>query len=577
MNGIVVHLKTGEEKRTEFFRADRIAIGADANCDLQIEPPADNALANVGGVWLELERAEEFYRVALLSDRINFLHNDAPLVLHAIIEDGDRVSIPEADLDFSFFALAPVENAALVAPVTNKTTSRAAQFIEAAAIESAATAKRDDAKIFLREFTRELIREVSWVTKLFVVGIVIASLTGIFYLGSQVYQELRRSREQSEAQSRVIQQLEQQLRQNNSEISKIGDSNDKMMKTVSLAPTLRVQYGNGVCLLAGTYDLVDKKTGRQLRYPDPTAVSVQPEASESPEPEQQIAPKVNEDPSTPDQTSQTFQQRESPLTTEGNGTPVEYDFVGTGFHVGSGYVITNRHVVQPWANDERIKVLTGLSNGRARLRRLVVYFPNFPKPIALTVRDISQREDLAVATLDPNSVFPEIPVLPLDTDSDAVGIGKSVVTMGYPSGPDRILAMVDDAEARSIQARYGQNLQTLINHLAQTKRIQPLTTQGAITDLQDRRIVHDAKTAEGGSGAPLFGQSGRVIGVNFGVFTENTAANMAVPIKYAVTILARAGWKSPEQQQQTLEAEKRDDKSSNTNAANTAPQTTAKN
>ena len=75
----------------------------------------------------------------------------------------------------------------------------------------------------------------------------------------------------------------------------------------------------------------------------------------------------------------------------------------------------------------------------------------------------------------------------------------------------------------------------------------PLTTQGAITDLDTRRIVHDAKTAEGGSGAPLFGQTGKVIGVNFGVFTENTAANMAVPIRFAIELLQKAGWKTPEE------------------------------
>ncbi|HYP50431.1 MAG TPA: hypothetical protein VEQ34_05775, partial [Pyrinomonadaceae bacterium] len=120
---------------------------------------------------------------------------------------------------------------------------------------------------------------------------------------------------------------------------------------------------------------------------------------------------------------------------------------------------------------------------------------------------------------------------------------------GYPNGPERILAMVDESEARSIQARYGSNLQTLVNFLAQTKRIQPLTTQGTITDLDTRRVVHDAKSAVGGSGAPLFGQSGRVIGVNFGVFTENTAGTMAIPIKYAIPMLQRAGWRSPEQQQ----------------------------
>ena len=118
--------------------------------------------------------------------------------------------------------------------------------------------------------------------------------------------------------------------------------------------------------------------------------------------------------------------------------------------------------------------------------------------------------------------------------------------MGYPSGPDRLLAMVEDEEAKSINQRFGNSRQNLINFLAQSMKIVPLTTQGAITDLDSRRIVHDAKTAVGGSGAPLFGQSGKVIGVNFGVFTENTASNMAVPIRFAIDLLKRAGWISPD-------------------------------
>ena len=141
----------------------------------------------------------------------------------------------------------------------------------------------------------------------------------------------------------------------------------------------------------------------------------------------------------------------------------------------------------------------------------------------------------------------QIPTIPLDLDSESAAIGKTVVTMGYPSGPDRLLAMVDDDEAKSINQRFGNSRQNLINFLAQSQKIVPLTTQGAITDLDARRIVHDAKTAEGGSGAPLFGQAGKVIGVNFGVFTENTAANMAVPVRFAVDILKKAGWRSPEE------------------------------
>lgn len=127
--------------------------------------------------------------------------------------------------------------------------------------------------------------------------------------------------------------------------------------------------------------------------------------------------------------------------------------------------------------------------------------------------------------------------------------------MGYPSGPDRLLAMVDDDEAKSINSRFGNSRQNLINFLAQSQKIVPLTTQGAITDLDAKRIVHDAKTAEGGSGAPLFGQSGKVIGVNFGIFTENTAANMAVPIRYAVELLRKAGWKTPEEIQKEADSD----------------------
>ena len=235
------------------------------------------------------------------------------------------------------------------------------------------------------------------------------------------------------------------------------------------------------------------------------------------------------------------------MTTEGNGSAVEYDFIGTGFHVGGGYIVTNRHVIQPWAEDDLVKQMMKDSNGRARLKRLVVYFPNVAQPFPLKMRQVGSRIDLAVGSVDAALLPAGTPVLPLEDNSDAAAIGKTVVTMGYPSGPDRLLAMVDDDEAKAINARFGNSRQALISYLAQNKKIVPLTTQGAITDLDSRRIVHDAKTAEGGSGAPLFGQTGKVIGINFGVFTENTAANMALPVKFAIDLLKLAGWKSPEQ------------------------------
>ena len=526
--GIIIHITVGTEKRTEFFSQERIRIGSDETSDLQIHTPQTNG----GGAWFDLENADGVYRIVEFNDALSLRVNDNPIRRFIAIADGDVIAVPDADISFSFFSLET--KSSLI--TTNRDQPHISRFIEDAAIESRSSAKRDDAKAFLREFVRELSREISWTSKLIVLVLALGFITGVLYIGYAVSNELRESRIQSEQQSAIISKLEEKLGQTSDQIGQLDKTNKDLMKTVSLAPNLRVDYGGGVCLIVGVYDLVDKRSGKVLRYADPQAFRPNP-----------YEPTQTEDPGRPPQ------QPQIGLTTEGNGSTVEYDFIGTGFHVGSGYIVTNRHVVQPWEEDDQVKQMMQAANGRARLKRLVIYFPNFAQPFPLKVRQLGGREDVAVATVDATLLPPEIATLPLDMDTDSAAIGKTVVTMGYPSGPDRLLAMVDDDEAKSINQRFGNSRQNLINFLAQSQKIVPLTTQGAITDLDARRIVHDAKTAEGGSGAPLFGQAGRVIGVNFGVFTENTAANMAVPVRFALELLKKAGWKSPEELKQQAE------------------------
>jgi S1-C subfamily serine protease len=232
------------------------------------------------------------------------------------------------------------------------------------------------------------------------------------------------------------------------------------------------------------------------------------------------------------------------LTPEGKGAVAEFEFVGSGFYVGDGFVMTNRHIAQPWLADDRAQSLSSTVRGQPRLKKLSAYFPDHAQPLPLKFKSAGGREDLALCMLDTKDIPPDIPALPLETDQNAVAVGKTVVMMGYPSGPDRLLALLDDAESRNVQQRYG-SLDAILGYLAETKRIQPATTQGNITDLDVRRIAYDARTAEGGSGAPLFGPTGRVIGVNFAVFTENQASNFAVPVQYAITLLQRGGWTLP--------------------------------
>ena len=520
--GIIIHITVGTEKRTEFFSQERIRIGSDEASDLQIHTPHSDGSAG----WFDLENADGVYRIIDFNPSLGLKVNDKPIRRFIAIADGDVIGLDDPDTSFSFFSLET--KSSLI--TTNREQPHISRFIEDAALESATSVKRDDAKAFLREFVRELSREISVTTKLITLVLAIGFITGVLYIGYAVSKELQESRKQSEQQSEVIKKLEEKLDQTNGQLGQLDKTNKDMMKTVSLAPNLRVEYGGAVCLIVGVYDLVDKKSGKVLRYADPQALRPNPyEPTQSEEPGRRVNPP------------------QIGLTTEGNGSTVEYDFIGTGFHVGGGYIVTNRHVVQPWEEDDQVKQMMTAANGRARVKRLVIYFPNFAQPFPLKVKQIGGREDVAIGMVDPTMLPSNIPAIPIDFDSESAAIGRTVVTMGYPSGPDRLLAMVDDDEAKSINQRFGNSRQNLINFLAQSQKIVPLTTQGAITDLDAKRIVHDAKTAEGGSGAPLFGQAGKVIGVNFGVFTENTAANMAVPVRFAVDLLRKAGWKTPEE------------------------------
>src|SRR6185436_7740082 len=194
------------------------------------------------------------------------------------------------------------------------------------------TARRDDAKVFLREFTREVVREIKPSTKLVVFGIVIALVGGMLYLGFAMYKELQRSRRLIDEQRVQLGQMRDQVSKTNEQISDIGESNQQIQASLSLAVKLRSEYGSGVCLIAGSYYLGEAGTGRPLRFAEG---------------------QVNE-------SGGTVQSSGAPeqLTPDGNAAIAEYEFVGSGFHVGQGFVVTNRHIAQPWLADDRAQSIT---------------------------------------------------------------------------------------------------------------------------------------------------------------------------------------------------------------------------
>jgi S1-C subfamily serine protease len=466
--GLVIHISSGDDRHTEILTDDNVRIGASDNCDLRLRASSlPKTLANQ--VLLELTRTNGSYRVSDFAQAVPLTLNGKPVTPGAEIRDGDEVRVEDGDLLLHFF---PVRALPAVVPAASRET-HVAPFIEAAAIESAATARRDDAKVFLREFTRELVREIRPSTKLIALVLCGVLVGGILYLGFAAFRELKRSRQLIDDQGAQLGKMREQVLKTNDQLTNIGERTKQLQDSLSLAVKLRSDYGAGVCLIAGSFYFVEAGTGRPLRY-------AEAQLNDSGSAVQSGAPEA--------------------LTPEGNAAVAEYEFVGSGFHVGNGFVMTNRHIAQPWIADERAQSIT--LKAQPRLKRLIAYFPDNPQPIPLKFKAAAQRDDLAICLLDLPELPEGLPVLPLESDPDAVAVGKTVVMMGYPSGPDRLLALLDDAESRGIQQRYGTPMAQL-GYLAETKRIQPLTTQGNITDLDVRRIVYDARTAEGGSGAPF--------------------------------------------------------------------------
>jgi DNA-binding response OmpR family regulator/S1-C subfamily serine protease len=221
-------------------------------------------------------------------------------------------------------------------------------------------------------------------------------------------------------------------------------------------------------------------------------------------------------------------------TTEGRAPEVRADFFGTGFIAGEGKILTNHHVVQPWwESDELGGVMKqGLE---PVLGEMTAYFPGDPNGVSLGISQISQDADLALVHGDLSEM--KRPVLKLDGRKEAAVSGEALISLGYATGLDAILARAGDNAVEQIVKVTGGDPKLVLAELAKRKLIRPLVTQGHVGDVLADKIVYDAQTTSGGSGGPLLNPQGGVIGVTFAVVRGFGGSNFGVPIRFATPLL----------------------------------------
>lgn len=265
-----------------------------------------------------------------------------------------------------------------------------------------------------------------------------------------------------------------------------------------------------VCLLHISVALRDQKSGQRLRY---AGVN------------QQGEPLQDSD-------------GNPMLTLGGSGPDVKVDIFGTGFPTGnSGRILTNRHVAEPWWNNDELSQMAG-QGILAEISSIHAYFPGDSRAFTGEIQGISKETDLATLRIDMQDL--KRPVLSIDSGKTAAVTGEPVVLMGYATGLAGILARTDESTAQQILTHSGGDVSRVLAELARRDLIHPIITQGHIGDILPDKIVFDAQTTSGGSGGPLFNHEGKVIGVTYAILKGFGGSNFGIPIRFSEPLLGPA-------------------------------------
>ncbi|MBI4736123.1 MAG: trypsin-like peptidase domain-containing protein [candidate division NC10 bacterium] len=357
---------------------------------------------------------------------------------------------------------------------------------------------------FVRHLALALVREASWSARAAVAGILLVVLAflvlvPIFLIrGHRVTQQTQQAVRLGEERQRLRSALEAtETKLKHLELERVA------------AERIIARYSGGVAFIQGALGFRDS-TGRPLRFLG-TDERGQPIRDPSGRPM---------------------------LSPDGKGPVATTPFTGSAFLVSrDGKILTNRHVAEPWRDEEDfLPLLTAGYTPELRLFR--AFFPGLLEAVPLTVLAIAPDADVALLHASLGRV--RLPVLQLDRTGRDAAPGRPVVLLGYPAGIEALLAKADAKALKELMAGEVPDVYRLADIMAVRGLIRPSATQGHLSDVQSHQLTYDAQTAIGGSGGPLLGASGRVIGINYAILERFSGSNFGVPIHFGLSLLQKA-------------------------------------
>lgn len=518
-NGIVIRLAGVRQPTTRIFHQEVISVGTAPDCDVIIE--AEEFPLPPETVILTLRRQEKAYRITTIDPAAGVTRDGEAVAVGDALSDGDTFYFGETGVRLRAFALTDptdiTESLRLgVTVLANARPSRLATAMTSGE-EDLSKGRRsmprtDVALVFVKKLLRELVAEIPrgvLYTIAGILGVIALIVITIISVNTLGFLEGRRN-------TRAVNELQQTMVDMRNEIDKLGESlqearteTSNIRSSLSLPEKVVNSYGEGVCLIYGTYVFVDPRVGGggEIKFKEPSGT---------------------ENPIGPDGAVN--------LGVDGNGRVYEVEFMGTGFLASKGFVLTNRHVIQAWDEDDIASLI--MNRGfRPRLKELLAYFPQTAQPFKLTPVKTSSDQDVALCSFDQGGA--ELLPLPLDETSEGVARGQSVVLLGYPAGLEGLIARTNNISKANRRLYGNLSYRTQLNELAASSKIIPQSTQGHISDVSPQ-LVYDARTDEGGSGGPVFGANGKVIGINQAILmSSQSTASFGVPIRHGLALLKK--------------------------------------